>query len=269
MNYSMTRTRSFSKPTREELKQLDTQLPHYNIDELQSAIQLVSTQSPDLAHVLLSHLHARSQYQPLQSPQQNNINPTVLNYHGTPTPVKSSEDVEMTDTENIPPVFQHNTQFKHIHYPPPLSNPCSPVQQRPSKRKHVSDKDENIPSTRIGPSLKRHRPSQQPIPSPTTATTKTSQTTCLNCNKPFSPSYTTGSHACIYHPDVLTLSLTQAHNPETGAPAQPDTSTTTGTGTRTWKWSCCSTLRSSPGCIVTQHRTATINGYEKSTRSDP
>ncbi|KAJ9663171.1 hypothetical protein H2198_000932 [Neophaeococcomyces mojaviensis] len=263
MSYFASRPRSYSKPTREELKGLKSQVSQCNADELRSIIQLAATQSSEAARILLRLLHAQLPDESDRLQQPNYLATTATNEHGILTPIESPEDSEMSGTENVPPSRpQHTMQSGNFLVAPQLK-PVSPMQERRLKRKSLAERDDDIPDGRAtslyadnassglhhSPSTKRRRPFQQD------ASANAGATTCVNCGKKYNSLQLNGSYGCLYHPGVLDS-------------VQPDNSGT-GTAVRLGAWDCCHASHSSPGCLVTQHRDVKVDGYRISAADAP
>lgn len=120
MNYfATTRPRAYSKPTREELKQLNYHLAQRSEYELIRICQVAAAESPEVAHVLMkvmretNLLPASHQFQPVQNQPSifcDRFANVADNSTGLATPPEMSEDSEMGGIENEAP--QNGSQFR-------------------------------------------------------------------------------------------------------------------------------------------------------------
>lgn len=276
---TITRPRAYSKPTREELKELTTYLAQHNVDELRSLIHLAATQSSETAHVLLKLLHAHSPLQPVLHPTEPHSRQTHHSYDGYFTPADSGEDSEMSGTENTAPPLPPQPQSQPQHcltsqisfteplppslvtqtYSPVQIKAPSPAQERRLKRKSVADWDDShLPSRYAGFSDRSGTTTMTALQhSPSTKRRRAFHglkeaqplSTCVNCGREYAPSKSDGLYGCMYHPGILasidTESLDQGER------------RVIKTGT----WDCCQGSHASPGCLVTQHRDVNLQGY--------
>lgn len=226
-DYFHSRARAHPQPTIEELRQLD----------YQTIFKLTRSR------------HSQ-QHPPSCDPAQFET--------GLPTPTATpEEDTEMSGTENVEPWFQFQLelQCQARSLRPPFFESGKPApstaQQRPNKRKHLADRDNNIPTQSAQPSKWPRRDQHQHqhqsrlrLPSPPDLPVSDNQTCCVNCGRFLAPAG--NLHNCIYHPGNW---IRAADSPDRRV----------GRG----YWSCCSS--SSPadcGCLISRHRAGVGTIYQ-------
>lgn len=235
MSYFTTRPRGYSKPTKEELKALSVHLSERSENELKYIIEAAVNESAEVTRVIMKVMNeahfvpSSSHFQPVQQQPLTLCNST--NDNGLPTPNDTSEDSEMSGTENAPPPPQPQIPF-FSQTPPRRSN----------KRKSLADRDDNIPSIspRSFSTVKKRRADGQ-IP-PTRGDSHDSRTDCGNCGRSVPKFCWNDSNACVYHPgnfereQVVSLATSYGHQWDRGT------------------WSCCQGSLTARGCLATKHR---------------
>lgn len=243
MSYFTNRPRAYSKPTKEETKELSSILSRCSAHDLRSVMLSAANESSDVAHLFMkimkdATLNAHSHLQPAQPNQQHVVSSSCYPETGLLTPTEISEDSEMSGTEAIQNQTQHLPARPGSFIPTP-SHMTSPTTlepglvslKRPKKRKSLADRDDYIPShSSLSQSAfltKRRKSSSHP----SEPQLNHDKMHCLNCGLWTSNSRFENLYGCIYHPGEFNFDGTVC------------------------SWSCCrnSDLKSC-GCLITRHK---------------
>lgn len=228
MSYFATRPRSYSKPTKDELKIFSQQLSQYSEHELRRIIELAVSDSTETARVIARILSnpigalnkPQFAFQPVQ-PQQS------LEEHDLPTPSDSAGDSEMSGTENVSQLHQG----------------CYASPRRSTKRKSLADRDDNVPSfsPRSFATMKKRRAEGQEI-----SQLADDKINCGNCGRNVPSSCWNQFETCVYHPGTF---------------EKMDAVLSAGFNAN-WKgqWSCCRSSLTGRGCIQSRHRSVDASG---------
>lgn len=243
MSYFTNRPRAYTKPTKEEMRELSNVLSKYSAHDLRLVMLSAANESPDVAQLFMKimkdiGLDSRSLLQPVQPSQQHMISASCYPDGGLLTPVDISEDSEMSGTEGIriqtQPRSARPESFmptpSHITFPTTLE-PGTTSLKRPNKRKSLADRDDNVTThyPPLQPSfLLKRRKSSNHASDPQSNHDKMH---CLNCGLWTPNSKFENLHGCIYHPGDFNFDGTVC------------------------SWSCCrnSDLKSR-GCLITRHK---------------
>lgn len=243
MSYFNNRPRAYSKPTKEETKELGNILSKYSAHDLRLVMLSAANESPDVAQLFMKimkdvELGPTLLLQPVQPNRQHTMLDSCLPETGLLTPIDVSEDSEMSGTEAV----QTQTQYhparpesfvptpSHTNFPATLE-PGITSSKRPNKRKSLADRDDNIPSY-YPPSqssiLSKRRRSNNHASEPQPNHDKMH---CLNCGLWTPNSKFENLHGCIYHPGDFEFDGTVC------------------------SWSCCGNIDlKSRGCLITRHK---------------
>lgn len=246
MSYFTNRHRAYSKPTKEETKELNHHLSKCSPHELRLIILSAANESSDVARLLTkvmkdSNLIPQPCLRPVQADQWHMIaNLTAFNT-GLPTPIDASDDSEMSGTENIQPELQnyHSTQAEPcaLISPYPASDNFhsgTTPPKRSNKRKSLADRDDNIPSFGCSPRPQAFAKRRKPSIHSAETTSHPDKIHCVNCGIWTSDSEFENLHSCIYHPGTFELD------------------------DKVCSWSCCRNADlKSLGCLITRHKGST------------
>lgn len=247
MSYFTNRPRAYSKPTKEETKELSNLLSKCSAHDLRLIMLSAATESPNVVQLFMKIMRNDDSTpdphpQPVQSTQQQTTGNPCYPDTGLLTPIDISEDSEMSGTENGQSYAQQHHLARPESFMPTSSCFTSgtpfqheiPSLKRPNKRKSLADRDDNFPSSPHSSFLsKRRKPSVHRHPSDHQSSLE--KTYCLNCGLWTTNSKFENLHGCIYHPGDFSFDGTKC------------------------SWSCCrnSDLKSR-GCLITRH-----NGLSK------
>jgi len=263
MSYFNPRSRANSKPIKDEFYELNHDLNHdlskIGTHKLKFNIDAARGQYTDAAHMLMGVMteansnsspqlqSAHHPHQPTHQEQKNifcNLAPSLT---GLPSPIDTSEDSEMSGTENIHPYPHHRSQQLPA-IPSSFTLGTLAFAYKPSrKRKFLTEKDDNIPpsspNTTPFSSKRSKRNSTKFNPSPNHTSKSPDESTCLNCGHLFA--LTSNLHNCIFHPGSRST-----------IPQSSSTNCNLPVDWRNGSWSCCGSSLRSPGCLITRHRDA-------------
>lgn len=241
MSY-FSRPRAYSKPTKEEAKELGYHLARVSPHELHLICQMAASESSEVAKILMkvmvnAKLVAQPVFKTVQEEHEHvNFGGSIRHEHGLPTPNESCEDSEMSGIED-PQSEMSETLERGARGAQGLQPimPLSHLSNRPSnKRKSLADRDDKPPtlSPRTNRS-KKLRNTSRDLAINCEASNHTSHEahwrnkhSCRNCGHFVESHQWDNLHGCMYHP-----------------------------GSRQSKqWSCCLSDMNVPGCVITRHQ---------------
>ena len=148
------RPRAYSKPTKEELKQLDSLLSQRCAQELQQLCSFAAAESPEVAHLFVRVLQqgilsTTTPLQPVQHEQglsrTSRDLTTTDNGLLTPTEDVNQMDVQGDNVQWPATIDAQSRQILPFTQPTPtISSLQSPSFRHPRKRKSLADKDDEV-----------------------------------------------------------------------------------------------------------------------------
>lgn len=233
MNHSGRRPRNHSKAIKEELQQLNLHLSQRSAFELNEILQTAACTSAEVAHVLIRVINdiSAKRQQTFHPVQQSGTFIFGQNESQLDTPPDSAEDSEMSGTDCSRSTFASRafTSFGSHGPKHPDINFSDTANARPAKRKHLADRDDNLPGPRINLHKKRRSLELPPEPKRSYRGSDSpirQKHRCVNCSRLVDGHEWENLHGCIHHPGYLTA---------------------------TDIWSCCQSTSLVRGCIVSKH----------------